>query len=155
MDVTSTSRVNRSFVIDVYSAKRNCILLPLFEWDFVSILRLRLVVLAGKTIGCQSTYPIKHSRPVVKSFGIGIGFGCSHVSTHFVVVSQSEVLIACFKSKKGFLRQKLGFYDERPFSSKIFLFSNQKEKKLFPVSFQNFEEKLLASKKTGKTFRKC
>ena len=75
MDVISTSWVNRSFAIKVYSAERNCFVLPFFEWNFVSMFQFRFVVLAGKAIGCQSIYPIKHSRPIVKSLGIGIGFG--------------------------------------------------------------------------------
>ena len=94
MHVTSASRVNRSFMIDVYSAERNCFVLPLFEWNFAPMLWFRFIVLAGKAIGCQSTYPIKHSRPIVKSLGIGIGLRCSHVSTHLIVVSQSETSLS-------------------------------------------------------------
>ena len=75
-------------MINEYSAKKECFVLPFFEWDFISILRLRFVVLAIKAIGRQGTNLIKHSGAMVEPLGIGIGFSCSHVSTHCVVVSQ-------------------------------------------------------------------
>ena len=92
MYVASTDWVERSLMINVYTSKGNCFVLPFFECNFIPMLRFRFVVLAGKAIGCQGTYPIKHSGPLlnVESFGIGIGFSSSHVSTHFIVVAQLE-----------------------------------------------------------------
>ena len=86
---TSTSRVKGSFVMNVYSAKGNCFVLPFVEWNLFLMHRSWFVVLAGKLIGRQSTYRVKHARPV-ESFGIGICFGWSNVSTHFVMVSRTE-----------------------------------------------------------------
>ena len=74
-------------MVDVYGAEKNGFVLLFFEWNFVSMFRLRFVVVTGQAVGCQNTYPINYFGQIVEALGIGIGLGCSHVSTHFVVMS--------------------------------------------------------------------
>ena len=82
--------VNRSLVINMDCLERYCLVLPFFQWNLIPVFRLWFVVLASQAISSECANPVKHTRPVVESFCIVIGFWNSHVSTHFVVVSKSE-----------------------------------------------------------------
>ena len=82
--------VKGSFVINMDCSKRDCLVLPFFQWYLVPVLRLWFVVSASKTIRSECTNPIKHARPVVESFRFTVSFRSAHVSTHLVVVSKSE-----------------------------------------------------------------
>ena len=90
MEMPITWWVRRSVLIYVDSAKRDSLILLIFQGDFISLFRLLFVVLANQTIGSECIYPIEHTRAVVESFCIVISFRSAHVSTHFVIISKSE-----------------------------------------------------------------
>ena len=82
--------VERYFVVNMYSPKGYCIVLPFFQWDFILVFWLWFVILADKTISGQGTNPVKHAEPVVKALSVSISLCRSHKTTHFIVMSKSE-----------------------------------------------------------------
>ena len=66
--------VKSSFVINMDYSERNSFVLSLFQWYFISVFRLRLIVKASQTISSECTYPVKHARPVVESFCNSVSF---------------------------------------------------------------------------------
>ena len=90
MMVPGTSWLMRSFVINMDCAEPDTLVLPFFQWYFISVSRLRFIVLARQAINIECTYPVKHDRPVVESFCINVNFWRAHVSTYFADVARSK-----------------------------------------------------------------
>ena len=82
--------VERSFVVNMYSPKGYCIVLPFFQCDFILVFWLWFVILVDKTISGQGTNPVKHAGPVVKALSVSISLCRSHMTTPFIVMSKSE-----------------------------------------------------------------
>ena len=83
-------RVTGFLVINMDCPERDCLVLPFFQRYFVPVFRLWFLVLASQTISSECTYSVEHTRPVVESFCLVVGFCNAHVSAHFIVVSNSE-----------------------------------------------------------------
>ena len=90
MKISIASHMKETLLIKMDRAEWNILVLPIFQWNFISVLWLRFAALGLKAISSQWTNPPKCSSPVVESSRIVVGFGSSHLSNHFVRVSESK-----------------------------------------------------------------
>ena len=74
MKISITGLVKRFFVIYAGCAKLGSVILPIFQWYFISVLGLWFVVLASQAISSECAYLVKHTRPVNELFCIVTGF---------------------------------------------------------------------------------